>query len=114
MSADEGVDIMRRNIAIAMVVAVLGGTTAYADSGCAGPLMREFHESERIVDSLRPDKPGQVRVYASDGSQFTAGQSQWLRGQLNEVGRACVQGDSAAAARLLAEVQQVINAHARP
>jgi hypothetical protein len=114
MNADEGVNIMRGKIAIAMVVAVLGGTTAYADSGCAGPLMREFHESERIVGSLRPDKPGQVRVYASDGSEFTAGQSQWMRGQLNEVGRACVRGDSAAAARLLAGVQQLIDAHARP
>ena len=105
---------MRRKVVIAMVVAVLSGTTANAQSGCAGPLMREFHECERIVDSLRPEKPGQVRVYASDGSEFTAGQSQWMRGQLNEVGRACARGDSAAAARLLAGVRQLLDAHARP
>jgi hypothetical protein len=114
MNVDEGVNIMRRKVVIAMVVAVLGGTTAHAQSDCAGPLMREFHEGERIVDSLRPDKPGQVRVYAIDGSQFTAGQSQWMRGQINEVGRACARGDSAAASRLLAGVQQLIEAHSRP
>jgi len=114
MNADEGVNIMRRKIVIAMVVAVLSGTTAYADSDCAGPVMRELHADERIVDSLRPDKPGQVRVYAADGAEFTAGQSQWMRGQLKEVGRACVRGDSAAAARLLAGVRQLIDAHARP
>jgi hypothetical protein len=38
---------------------------------------------------VRPEKPGQARVYASDGSEFTAGQSQWMHGQVNRIGRAC-------------------------
>jgi hypothetical protein len=104
---------MRRKVVIAMVIAASGGSTAYADSGCDGSLMREVRAGEHIVDSLRPDKPGQYRVYAIDGSEFTAGQSQWMHGQLNKIGRACVRGQTAEAARRLLEVQRLIQARAR-
>jgi hypothetical protein len=105
---------MRRKVVIAMLIAASGGSTAYADSGCGGSLMRELRASEHIVDSLRPDKPGQYRVYAIDGSEFTAGQSQWMHGRIHKIGRACVRGDTAKAARLLLKVQRLIQARARP
>jgi hypothetical protein len=65
----------------------------------------------RLVDSLRPDKAGQARVFAFDGSEFTGGQAQWMRGQLRKVERLCASAapaDQAEAERLLAEVRELI------
>ena len=38
------------------------------------PANKQITSTEAIVDALRPDKPGQARVSASDGSEYTAGQ----------------------------------------
>jgi hypothetical protein len=45
-----------------------------ADIGCDAASMQQYRDVVRIVDSLRPDKAGQARVFASDGSEFNAGQ----------------------------------------
>jgi len=68
---------------------------------------------DRIVDSLRPDKPGQMRVFASDGSEFTAGQALWMKGQLRSVLQACVQGDESSAASSLHGVTDLLHTHHR-
>lgn len=73
----------------------------------------QYHDCVRIVDSLRPDKGGQAHVFAVDGSEFTAGQARWLQGQLHKVAEACVRGDPAQAAQLLAEVQEMLKSHHR-
>lgn len=66
-----------------------------------------------MVDSLRPDKPGQMRVFASDGSQYTAGEAQWMKGQLRFALRLCAQGDEASAASALHGVVDLLNARHR-
>lgn len=95
----------------AAVLCLLTVGAAYAGSPCDGASGREYRECVRLVDSLRPDKAGQARVFASDGSEFTAGQAQWMRGQLRKVERLCASAapaDQAEAERLLAEVRELV------
>jgi hypothetical protein len=54
-----------------------------------------------------------MRVSASDGSEFTAGQALWMKGQLRSVLQACVQGDEVSAASSLHGVTDLLNAHHR-
>jgi hypothetical protein len=91
-------------------------TSVFADQGCDGDLMRQYRDSEREVTSLRPDKPGQMRVFAADGAEFTAGQVRWLQGQLRRIEWLCARGspgDVSEAARVLSDVQALIKAHRR-
>jgi hypothetical protein len=104
---------MQPKVGISLAVVFFGGSAAYADTGCDPALIREFQESERIVVSLRADKPAQFRVFAVDGSEFTVGQSRWMRGQLEKSGRARARGDCAEAAKLLGGVHDLIKAHAK-
>jgi hypothetical protein len=84
-------------------------TLTYAN--CSTTFTGQFAGAERIVDSLRPDKPGQMRVFASDGSEFTAGQALWMKGQLRSVLQACVQGDEVSAASSLHGVTDLLHTH---
>jgi len=86
-------------------------TLTYAS--CSTAFTEKLASTERIVDSLRPDKPGQTRVFASDGSEFTAGQALWMKGQLRSVLQACVQGDEVSADSRLHGVIDLLNAHHR-
>ena len=82
-------------------VLILGSTYLMASSlqaGCSPALTEEIASAERIVDSLRPDKAGQMREFASDGSEYSAGEAQWLKGQLKSILGSCGRGDEAAAA----------------
>jgi hypothetical protein len=67
--------------------------------------------AERSIDSLRPDKPGQMRVFASDGSEYTAGQALWTKGQLRFTLQGCAHGDAASAASRTKEVMELLKAH---
>ena len=82
-------------------------------AGCSSALTEQLVSAERIVDSLRPDKSGQMRVFASDGSEFTAGQALWMKGQLRSVLQACVQGDEVSAASSLHGVTDLLRTHHR-
>jgi hypothetical protein len=82
-----------------------------AHAECSPGLTAEIVSAERIVDSLRPDKAGQMRVFAIDGSEYSAGQANWMKGQMRFVLRACARGDEAPAAATLRSVQDVLNAH---
>jgi len=96
------------------VAVCLFTTAAYADSVCDGTASHEYREYVQLVDSLRPDKGGQARVFAVDGSEFTAGQAMWMKGQLRKVARLCASdsvNDRAEAARLLAEVGGLLRSH---
>jgi hypothetical protein len=86
-------------------------SSAPAHAGCSPPLNTEIASVERVVASLRPDKPGQMRVTAADGSEFTAGQAQWMKGQLRGIDRSCAQGDEATAVATLRTLQGMLHAH---
>jgi hypothetical protein len=104
--------MIRRCLAM-LAATTLMATYAYAADGpaCDTRLTSALAESERIVGSLRPDKAGQMRVFASDGSEFTAGQAQWMKGQLQLVARSCAAGDVQQASEHLAQVQQLLRDH---
>ena len=94
---------------------LLLGALAQADAHC-DPVSQQYKDSVRLVDSLRPDKGGQARVFASDGSEFTAGEVFWLRGQLRAVARLCASGrpgDQQEAARILTEVHELLQSRHR-
>ena len=95
------------------ILVACAGSVCHATEGCDIALTAQYHESARIVESLRPDKGGQARVFAVDGSEFTAGQARWMQGQLHEVEVACARGDRARAAQLLADVQELLRSHHR-
>lgn len=96
---------------IAASTFLLASTLAHAN--CSPTLAEQVASAERIVDSLRADKPGQVRVLASDGSEFTAGEARWMKGQLRSVLKDCEQGHETAAASTLHGVTDLLNAHHR-
>jgi hypothetical protein len=98
---------------LAVMVACLVSSGVFASESCDAAFTRTFHDCVRIVDSLRPEKAGQMRVFAADGSEFNAGQAQWMKGRLHAVERACARGDQAEAAKILAEVQELIKSHQR-
>jgi hypothetical protein len=102
------------NTTIHSVVAstfLLASTLAHAN--CSPTLTEQVASAARIVDSLRPDKPGQVRVSASDGSEYTAGQALWMKGQLRSVLQACEQGHETSAESTLHGVTDLLKAHHR-
>jgi hypothetical protein len=90
---------------------LLASTLTYAN--CSTTVTEKFAGAERIIDSLRPDKPGQMRVFASDGSEFTAGQALWMKGKLRSVLRARVEDDALPAAASLHGVTDLLRIHHR-
>ncbi len=93
----------------ALIVLLSASMQSYAD--CSPTLTTQFESTQRIVDSVRPDKPGQTRVFASDGSVFTGADALWMKGQLRLVLKECAQGDEAAADKTLRGVMDFLNSH---
>lgn len=93
------------------LVALFSGTQVFGSTGCDANLMQALQDSERLVASLRPDKPGQARVVAGDGSEFTAGQADWMKSQLSHTSQLCARGDQQEAVRVLGGVQALIRSH---
>ena len=101
-----------------MVLAAVAclATAVHAASPGDDVASQQYRDCARIVDSLHPDKPGQARVFTSDGSEFTAGQASWMKGQLRKVARlraSGAAGDQEEATRTLAEVREFIKSHQR-
>jgi hypothetical protein len=103
---------MLSKIVLGVTLSLLAAN-AYADTGCGDTLMARYRQSALIVDSLRPDKGGQARVFAVDGSIFTAGQAQWMQGQLRKFERLCgrANADPAEAAKVLAAIEGLLKSH---
>ncbi len=92
----------------------LAATVSHA--GACDKSQPEYRNSVRLVDSLRPDKAGQMRVFAADGSEFNAGQVQWMKARLREVDSLCARGteaDKTRAAKLLQDVRGLLDSHKR-
>jgi hypothetical protein len=109
-------NFMLSRIMLLGVTTVLGISSALAAPGCDPALLEQYRECARVVDTLRPEKSGQARVFASDGSEFTAGQALWMQGQLRKFERLCAQASPAnqeEASAVLAAVQQLLKEHQR-
>ena len=85
--------------------------SSLSHANCSTTFTERFSSAQRMVDSLRPDKPAQARVSAFDGSEYTAGQAQWMKGQLRSALQACSHGDEASAAATLEGVTGLLNSH---
>jgi hypothetical protein len=97
-------------------VLLLAAAVGHANVGCDDATMQQYRTIVRIVDTLRPEKAGQQRVFLADGSEFNAGQAQWMKARLHEYAALCAHGraeDRAEAARILADVQDLLNSHKR-
>ena len=95
---------------------VLALVTSVAHAGACDRGERQYRDSVHRVDLLRPEKPGQMRVFSADGSEFNAGQVQWMKVRLRELAASCARGtpdDEARAARLLQDVRQLLDSHKR-
>ena len=89
-----------------LCLAVIGCTLAQADNAC-----ESSRQTAVLVDSIRIDKPGLARVYARDGTEFTAGQALWMKGQLRAADAFCARGDRIGATQTLSAVQSLIRSH---
>jgi hypothetical protein len=101
----------RHRLRWALLLLASSTTYAAANAACDEQFMTTLHQCERIVGSLRYDKLSQARVFASDGSVYTAGQAQWMKGQLRLVEQECTGGNTADAARRLADVEELLREH---
>jgi hypothetical protein len=96
---------------LSCILVACAASLSHAAESCDASFTQQYHDRARIVDSLRPDKGAQLRVFAPDGSEFTAGQARWMQGQLHQVEEACARGDQVRANQLLAEVQELLKSH---
>ena len=99
------------SLKILIYAACLAATASYAADICDAGLMQQYRDCARIVDTLRPEKSGQARVFAIDGTEFTAGQALWMKGQLRKFERLCASREQAEAAKVLAEVEGLLKSH---
>jgi hypothetical protein len=99
-----------------LAAAVVSVGPAFAAPSCDAVFMQQYRQCAQIVDTLRPEKSGQARVFASDGSEFTAGQAQWMQGQLRKIERLCslgTQESQTEATAALTAVQDLLRSHQR-
>ena len=106
---------MRNQINVIRSLAAVGALSiavaVHAESSCSATLLKSYDQAQVVVSSLHADKPGQMRVQASDGSVYTAGEAQWLKGQLRQVALDCQQGSPDSAALRLADIRGTLQSH---
>jgi hypothetical protein len=96
------------------LAAITFTSVCWADGTCDATMMQQYRECAHIVGSLRPEKAGQARVFAYDGSEYTGGQALWLRGQLRKLERLCASSSAAdkeEATRVLMEMENLLKSH---
>lgn len=66
-----------RGASVGSVLALcfLASQSARADGNCDVSSITRLKALQHLADSVRVDKPGLARVYADDGTEFTAGQA---------------------------------------
>jgi hypothetical protein len=101
------------SIGFVLAVCLLASESARAGGGCDVSTITRLTALQHLADSVRVDKPGLARVYAEDGTEFTASQAWWIKGQLRAAEAACARGDSADAAHRLDTVGQFMHARSR-
>jgi hypothetical protein len=106
---------MLSRVFISAVTLYCAATAVYAGEAC-DKTRQEYRDCVRLVDSLRPDKAGQMRVFAADGSEYYAGQVQLMKEQLRKYEKLCATGtpaDEAEAQKVLESVEQLLKSHHR-
>jgi len=103
------------NVPLVSIVAstYLMASSPLTHASCSAAFTERFASAERIANSLRPDKPAQIRVFSSDGTEFTAGQALWMKGQLRSIEQDCARGDEVAAVSSLHKVGNFLDARIR-
>jgi len=95
-------------LSVALITVPAG--QAFASSSTM-ELLPNFKQASRIINSLHMDKPGQSRVFAVDGSEFTGVQALWLKGQMHTVEMAAMHGDRSQATRELQQIATILQQH---
>jgi hypothetical protein len=98
------------------IAALAATSVCWADGTCDATMIQQYRDCAHIIGSLRPEKAGQARVFAYDGSEYTGGQAVWMKGQLRKLERLCASGttaDKAEAARVLMELETLLKSHQR-
>ena len=108
MTGQSGIRAVSAGLVLALCS--LASQAARAGGSCDVSTITRLTALQHFADSVRVDKPGLARVYAQDGTEVTAGQASWLKGQLRETAAACARGDSAHAAQRLDAVKQFVHA----
>lgn len=99
-----------------LALAVCLFLTCLAHADCGNSQSARYQQLDSIVHGLRLDKPGQARVYAPDGSEYTGGEVLWMRAQIKKVERLCADGseqDQGRAAAILGELEELVRSHKR-
>jgi hypothetical protein len=76
-----------------------------AEQQCGPFLTLPLRQVQKVVESLLVTKPGQLRVLAKDGSEYTAGDAQWMQRELRLIDEACLRGGDVEAAWRLEQLQ---------
>jgi hypothetical protein len=97
-----------------MVLAASAGSAVAAVDRCGSGADASFEHYYRVVNSLRPDKPGQTIVCAADGSRFSAAEAYWLKGQIRAAERNCGLGNPAEALQRLQAVRSLVDSRRAP
>lgn len=98
-----------RAVAIGIIGLTLIGQAAAAQSGQAGAACQQalnaLQSEWQAIGYPMPTKPAQAQVVAQDGRVATAGQVNYLRGQIQLAAKECEDGNTASALRRVAAVR---------
>lgn len=95
------------------LLAALSLTAMHAASAAStdSVLKQTLHQAERIVNSLKLEKPSQMRVFAIDGTEYTNSEALWLKGRLTATREALDRNDSKMAAVNLQAAVDTLRSH---
>jgi len=110
----EEVPVKSKSVAaviVAVGLAISNMASAEPKTQCDQATVESLSTTRHLVQSLRADKPGQMRVFSADGLEFTASEASWLKSQVTLIERECQEGRAAEATQRLSEVRQLIAQH---
>jgi predicted ATP-grasp superfamily ATP-dependent carboligase len=95
-------------------LAIFGAGEAAPAAECDGALTRSLQDAGQRLAHMQVTKPGQARVFASDGTEYSAAAVRRMRAQLGLAERACDRGDARAASGLLDAIKETLRPPATP
>jgi hypothetical protein len=101
--------IAMKRLLIISTIALLSNAALAAPA--ESTLAKSLRESERFVNSLRMDKPSQMRVYAFDGTEYTSSEALWLKAHVEAARKALASNNANGAARELNLIAATLKSH---